>query len=142
MSTQPDEAREQLQRRMVALYGQQVRRGERQLVVVKGMMERRTAGAAELDGALAAARRTAAFIARQGWIRGPVWLGYGPQWLLARWALDQGLSSADIAAHIEKVATQTTEASVEGASDETNDSKRRMSARRRRARSRKSTAAS
>lgn len=107
--TQPQADREwgQRERKMAALYGLQVKRGERQLQVVRELMARGTKGQSDLDRAIQAARRTAAFVGRERWVTGPMWAAYGPHWLLARWALDHDFSSSDISNQIKEFFTSS-----------------------------------
>lgn len=139
--TQPQTDREwgERERKMAALYGLQVQRGERQLQVVRELMARGTKGQSDLDLAIQAARRTAAFVGRERWVTGPMWAAYGAHWLLARWALDYQFSSKDISYQIKEFFTSssTGEGEESGAAtntDPTSDSTDASSAEARRRR--------
>ncbi len=43
-----------------------------------------------------AAQRTSQFTVAEGWLRGPLWLSYGMQLLLGRWAIAQEVSGQDV----------------------------------------------
>jgi hypothetical protein len=52
----------------------------------------------DVEQTLWAARRAVEFAIDEGWARGPLWLAYGPQLLLAEWALRNGVRNADVGA--------------------------------------------
>lgn len=49
-----------------------------------------------IEGAMEAAQRTAQFAVEEGWARGSLWVAYGMQLIMARWAMEHGVSSQEI----------------------------------------------
>ncbi len=84
------------QQQVATVYQHVLKRGRRQAELVKAMVEHDAGSSGDLDAGIRAARRTAGFVAAEGWVVGRVWAVNGPQWLLARWALDHDVTSADI----------------------------------------------
>ncbi len=73
-------------------------RGLRQMAAIQALMEQRTSGSPELGVGIRAAEEAAAFAFSEGWVAGPLWLAYGSRWILARWALERGITAEEVAA--------------------------------------------
>jgi hypothetical protein len=76
------------------------RRGWRQLDAIRALMNQLTEGEADLDKGAEAARQVATFALTEGWATGPLWVAYGPQFLLTRWAVQHHVDTQELDSYL------------------------------------------
>jgi hypothetical protein len=81
--------------------GAALRRGLEQVEALDTLLRELTEGSDDLERAVPAAGRAAAFATGEGWVLGTVWSAAGPQLLLARWALEQGIAYDQLVHHFD-----------------------------------------
>ncbi len=84
------------------------RRGLRQQDALQALMAK-LAPDADIPTAARAADRAARFALTEGWVTGPLWVAYGAQFVLSRWAIEHGVSLEDVRSALSQPATAASE---------------------------------
>ncbi len=88
----PRDASEQARQAYAAV----ARRGMRQYDALQALMSLRAGDAGDVAQAARAADQLARFALTEGWATGPVWVARSAQLLLARWALEHGVTLEEV----------------------------------------------